>query len=240
MTEIEIFAQRLKQARVLKKNSMDALALQMGGLVSKQAISKYESAKMKPSSTTLLALAEALDVDVEYFLRPFAFDTSQFQVSFRKKSSTTAKEVNALNVQIRDQIERYLEIEELLEEKTGCNYRSNGAMIATPAQMREMACEVRHDWNLGDDAIGNVQDILESKGIKVICAEAPEGFDGVSGMGNKADRDAYNRWCYGLRRLEQAKCPTAILVYGSEIATQGLHTPVRFIPDYITTKLRKL
>lgn len=182
MTEMEIFAQRLKQARILKKISMDKLVVRIGGIVTKQAISKYESAKMKPTSTIMIALATALEVDVEYFLRPFAFDANQFQVSFRKKSYTSAKDVNALKVQIQDQVERYLEIEEILGKEIGSISRSEGLSISTPEQMREMAREVRRDWNLGEDAIGNVQDILESKGIKVIATEAHEGFDGVSGI----------------------------------------------------------
>ena len=53
--------------------------------------------------------------------------------------------------------------------------------------MRQLAKEIREEWNLGDDAIANVQDILESKGIKVISTEAPEGFDGVSGVVNRKD-----------------------------------------------------
>lgn len=187
MTELEIFAQRLKQARILKKISMDQLVQRIGCIVSKQAISKYESAKMKPTSTILIALATALEVDVEYFLRPFTFDVNQFQVSFRKKSDTSAKDANALKVQIQDQIERYLEVEELLGKPIDSIKRSEGEELSTAAQMRELACEVRKDWHLGDDAIGNVQDTLESKGIKVISTEAPSGFDGVSGIVNGKD-----------------------------------------------------
>lgn len=187
MTELEIFAQRLKQARILKKISMDQLALLIGCIVSKQAISKYESAKMKPTSTILIALATALDVDVEYFLRPFAFDVDQFQVSFRKKSDTKAKDVNALKVQIQDEIERYLEVEELLGKPIESIQCSEGEKLTTKKQMRDLAIELRKEWNLGEDAIGNVQDTLESKGIKVISTEAPEGFDGVSGIVNDKD-----------------------------------------------------
>ena len=50
--------------------------------------------------------------------------------------------------------------------------------------MREQALKIRHDWQLGLDAIGNVQDVLEAHGIKVICTEAPAGFEGVSGVVN--------------------------------------------------------
>jgi len=62
----------------------------------------------------------------------------------------------------------------------------------------------------------------------------------VSGMGCRRCQDSFNRWCYGLRRLEDSKNPTLILVYGEELNVPGLHTPMKFIPDFITTKLRKL
>ena len=86
MNELETFAKRLKQARVLKKISMDQLVQLIGGLVSKQAISKYESALMKPNSSVIVALSAALDVEPDYFFRPFNFDVDHFNVSFRKKS----------------------------------------------------------------------------------------------------------------------------------------------------------
>lgn len=187
MTELEIFAQRLKQARILKKISMDQLVLLIGCIVSKQAISKYESAKMKPTSAILIALATALDVDVDYFFRPFAFDVDKFQVSFRKKSDTKAKDVNALKVHIQDEVERYLEVEELLGKPIDGIQCSEGEVLTTKKQMRDLAIELRREWNIGEDAIGNVQDTLESKGIKVISTEAPDGFDGVSGIVNGKD-----------------------------------------------------
>ena len=63
---MEIFAKRLRQARVKEKISMEALSRLLNGLVSKQAISKYETAKMMPSSTILIALADALHMDLDY------------------------------------------------------------------------------------------------------------------------------------------------------------------------------
>jgi len=186
-TNLEIFAMRLKQARILKKLSMDKLVDLSGGVVSKQAISKYESGKMMPNSTVLIAFSTALEVEPDYFLRPFSFDVNEFDVSFRKKSNTSVKEVNALKVQIQDQVERYLEIEELLGKPIDGIKKKEGAELSTPEQMCQLARQVRKDWNLGDDAIANVQDTLESKGIKVISTEAPEGFDGVSGIVNGKD-----------------------------------------------------
>ena len=85
--QLNVLSQRLRQARILKKISMDQLASMIGNSVSKQAISKYEAGKMMPNSTVLVALATALDVEPGYFFRPFTFDLNEFKVSFRKKSN---------------------------------------------------------------------------------------------------------------------------------------------------------
>lgn len=181
---LKTFAQRLRQARILQKMSMDQLSAKIGDLVTKQAISKYEAAKMMPNSTVLIALATALDVDADYFFRPFTFDLENFQVSFRKKSDTSAKDISALKVRIQDEVERYLEIEEILGKENAQIVPLEGETLSTAEQMREQAIKVRQDWQLGLDAIGNVQDVLEAHGIKVICTDAPKGFDGVSGVVN--------------------------------------------------------
>lgn len=62
----------------------------------------------------------------------------------------------------------------------------------------------------------------------------------VSGMGNRKNSNAYNMWCYGIRRLEEEKSPILILVYGEEIEVEGITTPLQFIPDFISTNLRKI
>lgn len=62
----------------------------------------------------------------------------------------------------------------------------------------------------------------------------------VSGMGNRKDSNAYNLWCYGIRRLEEEKNPVLILVYGEEIEVDRITTPLQFIPDFISTNLRKI
>ena len=184
---LNVFSQRLRQARILKKMSMDQLVSMIGKSVSKQAISKYEAAKMMPSSTTIADLAMALDVEPDYFFRPFTFNLNEFNVSFRKKSDTSVKDVNALKVRIQDDVERYLEVEEILGKDKETILQTDGESLSSSSQMREQANRLRDEWHLGYDAIGNVQDVLEEHGIKVICTEAPTGFDGVSGIINGKD-----------------------------------------------------
>lgn len=60
----------------------------------------------------------------------------------------------------------------------------------------------------------------------------------VCGQSNRKDLQAYNIWCYALRRLEEEKQPTLILVYGPTIDIPGLQTPVKFLTDFITKRFR--
>lgn len=182
--QLQVLAKRLRLARTMSKLSMDGLCERMGGLVTKQSISKYESGKMMPTGEVLSALARALDVDPEYFSRPFTFELDSFQVSFRKKASVGAREVSALKVQIQDEVERYLEIEQILgREQMKPQCRDTG-ILSTPGDMVACARQLRQDWGLGTGSIPNVQDLLESKGIKVIHTKTPEDFSGVSGIVN--------------------------------------------------------
>ena len=181
------FAKRLQQARLKARLSMEKLSEKMNGIVTKQAISKYEKAKMMPSSTIIIAMAEALGCDFDYFFRPFTFDLDEFKVSFRKKSDATAGDQKALKVQIQDEVERYLEIEEILQVKSDDLLSESlkpSQPLASNSDMVRMAQKVREVWQLGNAPIINTMELLEAHGIKVLLTEAPEDFDGVSGIVN--------------------------------------------------------
>lgn len=185
LSDLEVFAKRLRQARIKEKLSMDALCEKVEGIISKQAISKYEAAKMMPSSSTLIALAEALKVNLDYFFQPFKFDVEEMKVSFRKKSSVRSKDIAALKIRIQEEIEHYLEIEEILGKKVAIyNKVESDTILSSPEDMVKCAQQVRERWQLGIDPIANVQDILEANGIKVIPISGLEGFEGLSGMVN--------------------------------------------------------
>ena len=178
------FAKRLRQARIKARLSMEALSEKMDDIVSKQAISKYEQAKMMPNSTILIAMANALDVNIDYFFRPFTFELDEFKVSFRKKSSSKASDEKALKVQIQDEVERYLETEEILQIENPKMDDFQVFPLSSTNDMIECAWKVRQKWELGKAPISNVMELLERHGIKVLMTEAPDEFDGVSGIVN--------------------------------------------------------
>lgn len=181
----DIFSKRLRQARIKARLSMDELCQRLNGLVTKQAISKYEAAKMLPSSTITIALAEALGVEQDYFYRQFAFDIDAFRVSFRKKYNVGKKDVEALKVQIQDEVERYLEIEEILDEKRELLSCVPPTCIKNVSDAEQYARQLRKDWQLGKGCIANVLELLEAHGVKVVATDAPDGFDGLSGILNE-------------------------------------------------------
>ena len=80
-----VFAQRLINARRIRGISQRELCTRLGGRISSNAIAKYETAKMIPSSQNLIAIAEALDFGIDYFFRPFTVNIDYNSFEFRKR-----------------------------------------------------------------------------------------------------------------------------------------------------------
>jgi transcriptional regulator with XRE-family HTH domain len=106
------FSERLVSARKMAGMSLEGLSQATGALVSKQAINKYEKGKAMPGSEVLIALAKALDVRVDYFFRPAQVAIEG--LSFRKKARLGAKEKDRITYQTLDFLQKYLEIERIL------------------------------------------------------------------------------------------------------------------------------
>jgi Zn-dependent peptidase ImmA (M78 family) len=175
----EIFSKRLKSARTLAALSQDELVEKMGNIVSKNAISKYEKGEMMADGAILLALAKALDVKPDYFLRPFTVEIEK--VEFRKKQKLAVKDVNSIKQTVSDVLERYLEVEQFLNIESAFSNPIAGNKIFSLVDVENAALKVRSAWNLGLNALPNVIDLLEDKEIKVIEIDAPDEFDGFSG-----------------------------------------------------------
>ncbi len=178
------FGIRLHQARIKASLTLEALSVRIGGLVTKQALSKYEKGSANPSSAVVLALAEALGVEPEYFNRPVTFDASNLQLSFRKKSTLGAKDILKLRIDIQEMVERYLELEQLLAVSQPKPAPMDAHDLSTPEEMAAYAKELRREWGLGNEPIASVPDLLASKGVKVIFTDGPDGFSGVSAVIN--------------------------------------------------------
>ena len=182
MNNTEIFAARLKNARLICGFSMDELVNAMGNIVSKMTISKYEKKQLYPNSSILISLSKALNQSVDYFFRPFTLSVET--VKFRKKkSSLSAKQEKSIRERVADLIERYINIEEICN--SAIQFSSPFAQkISTSSQVKESAEKLREIWSIGTDGIVNVIELLEEHGIKVMEIDAPDSFDGLSSMVN--------------------------------------------------------
>ncbi len=179
---MEIFAERLKSARVMKGYSMDDLVSRMDGSISKMAISKYERATLNPSSSVVIALSRALELPVDYFFRPFTLDINS--IKFRKhKTRLSVKEEKAIRESVCDIIERYTNIEEICSATVDFSSPLEGT-VSMDEDVVKAAEECRSKWGLGSVAIVNAGEILEEHGIKVIEIDADGSFDGLKALVN--------------------------------------------------------
>ena len=148
-----MFGERLKLARKRRGLSLRALSSLIGGTVTAQAIGKYERGEMGPSSDVVIKLADALDVSIDYLLSSSLVTLKS--VEFRKLASTKAKERSAVEAEVLDHVDRYLQAEEFLGIDTGAEKLPSGAPYAVhDFEDADQAAElVRSSWNLGSDPI---------------------------------------------------------------------------------------
>ncbi|GEA15530.1 transcriptional regulator [Moorella sp. E308F] len=169
---------RIKSARLAAGFSMRQLAERAG--ISHNAISKYEKGLDIPSSGVLLRLANALSIKIEYFFRE---NTVELSVpSYRKKASLTKKGEESILAQVKDWLERYLEVESLFpDEEVFTQFSlSEGAIdryITSVEEAERVAQQLREFWQLGNDPIDNLTELLEEKGIKIGLIDGAMEFD---------------------------------------------------------------
>ncbi|HET9056851.1 MAG TPA: XRE family transcriptional regulator [Chitinophagaceae bacterium] len=172
------FAERLKSARKMRGWSFQQLADNLSISISKQALHKYESGKMNPTGDALIALAKALGVKPDYFLKVPTVELPE--VEFRKKSKLGVKQVESIKEKVKDFLERYLEAEQLLNINVKFRNPIKNISIAEVEDVEEAVLKLIKSWNLGFDPIPNVIEMLEDKGVRVIEIDASEEFDGMS------------------------------------------------------------
>ena len=183
-----MFGQRLKLARRKAGLSLQALADRTEPKVSLQAISKYETGKMMPSSAVLVGLAQALGVSLDFLLGGQVTDLEH--IEFRKRARTTAQERAMAEAIVVERLEQYLAVEEILaiEPLADAFAKFRCKRVKTLEQLEDAAKNVRKEWNLGLDPIPSMCALLEEKGIKVLEEDLPERINGLAGRACRKER----------------------------------------------------
>jgi transcriptional regulator with XRE-family HTH domain len=192
---------RLRQYRTARSYSLDDLVKRMDGLVSKQALSKYEHDRATPRPTVLAALARALDVNTSQLLAEprYRFEA----VAFRALSSLPKKEREAIESTVQLELERRLALMDKLGIAPAYPFNDVITVADDFSQVERAAEELRYAWNLGGGPISSVVDTLESKGVHLIDVDSGRAFDGLAVI---ARDDAGERVACGVAaRLEIAR-----------------------------------
>lgn len=170
----------LKQARHRAALSLRALGNRVE--LSHATIKKYEDGDNIPPPEVLLHLARALDVPLDYFLRPRT--VSLQTIKFRKRKNLSQARLAAIKATVTDQIERRLELENLFPiypvarfELPPCIPKKINHLEA----VEDLAGRLREFWKLGIGPIHGLIDTVEGKGVRVfIVTTDAHCFDGLA------------------------------------------------------------
>jgi Zn-dependent peptidase ImmA (M78 family) len=171
---------RIKQFRLAKGYSLDELAGAMGGIVTKQALSKYERGLSMPGPHVLNRLAGALGVKaVRLWAEP---DLSVRFVAFRKRSTLPVKAQTAIQAVALEKFEERTRLQEHCFASMPFDAPIEKYAITSEEEAEKAASRVRDLWNLGVDPIANLTAVFEAHLVHVIEVDAPEKFDGISAV----------------------------------------------------------
>ncbi|MCX6569908.1 MAG: helix-turn-helix domain-containing protein [Candidatus Aminicenantes bacterium] len=246
------FSVRLKAARKMAGLSMEDLAKQLGGIVTKQAIGKYEKGRMMPTPEVMERLIKVLQIatwgaaplitlksrehpllrrrgllrllsknqetaddddtrkressepeDLASVAKAVPLlpeggypslavrrarhaaawesDAALDRIRFREGERLPAKTKSALEYQVADYLQKYLELESILGLAAAFENPVANLTVRTSEEVETAASEVRRRWELGSGPVVNLLGLLEAKGIVVYETRGIDGFDGLSG-----------------------------------------------------------
>jgi len=175
-----LIGQRIKQLRLARGLSLDALAAEMGGIVTKQALSKYEHGKTQPTAIVLNRLAVALGVKTAYLWREPSIQV-RF-IAYRKGSGLGKREQTKVENFVRQTLEDRVNLQEIIKQVNGSKLPIQAFPVKKIEDAEGAAGELRKQWNLGIDPIANVTSMLEDHFVHVIEIDASETFDGISAV----------------------------------------------------------
>ena len=184
-----MIGQRLKLARSAAGLSLRSLEVKIGNRVTAQAIGKYERNESVPGSAVLIALADALDVSVDYLIGDQEMILEA--VEFRKKKPTSRREESQVEARVLHFLERYLMVEELLHLRSVEWHSPREApypVVHDVSEADRAARSLRNHWSLGNDPIPNLVELLEEQGIKVLAVDLTN-IDGLTARVRRTGKD---------------------------------------------------
>jgi Zn-dependent peptidase ImmA (M78 family) len=174
------FGRRLRQARVAQRMTLDDLALRLGGVVTKAAISKYELGRSTPRPFVLTALSRALGLPAADLIGVQEHAGPIEWLAYRKHSRLGLRERERIEARAERRAEAQMHLLRLLHPDFQPHPPENRPAI-TPDEAEAGAEGLRREWNLGDGPIDGLIQVVEERGGIVVAGPEANRFDALSG-----------------------------------------------------------
>lgn len=175
----DLIPERVNLARRLCRFSMEDLVRHMGEhAISKMAISKIERGLMRPSLTTLQAIADACGQPVSFFCQPM-LNLGAIEYRFRVGvSERQRQEVKALADNL---LQRYFKVQSIEgSDATPFLHPMPRTVLRNYADSEAVAIKLRRKWEIGLQPIHSVYELLACYGVHVL--ELDFGCDNIDGL----------------------------------------------------------
>jgi len=180
MREMTMLAQKIKQLRLSRGWTLDELVARIGGVVTKQAISKYELGLDQPSAPVLTKIAGAFNLKTIQLLSEPKYRI-EF-VAYRKRSALRKKEQSRIENFVKERLEERLKVQNLVCPNVTLNVPVRKFNINRLDEVEKAADTIRSEWSLGKDQISSLTGVLENKLIHIIEVDANDKFDGMAAV----------------------------------------------------------
>lgn len=182
---MSIIPERIKMARRLCRFSMDDLVREMGEhAISKMAISKIERGLMRPSASSLQAIAQACHQPISFFCSP---QLNLGSVEYRFRENVTERQRQEITAQADDLLQRYFELQTQEGDAFPFVHPMKGVTIRNYADAEAVALKLRHKWEIGLQPIHSVYELLACYGFHVL--ELDFGCNNILGLSTFVNGD---------------------------------------------------
>lgn len=171
---------RLRQLRNARGLSLEELSAALGGMVSRQALWKYEKGKAQPSPAVVSSLARALDVRAVHLWRRPQVDV-RF-IAYRQGSGLLKRDQERVESRLSLTLEQCVGLRQTVGQTACLDLPVQSLAVESVEAAETAALEIRRRWSLGTDALGSLTGVLEDHGVHVVEVDARDNFDGICAL----------------------------------------------------------
>lgn len=182
-----MLGERMRRFRLARGMSLNDLETAIGGLVSKQALSRYERGKIQPKVATLNRIAAALGVkSAQLWGEPVCH--VEF-IAYRKCARLGKKEQERIESFVAEVVEKRVRLQQRMDEHNSLELPIQTIPVHELDDAEQAALTLRRKWALGIGPIANLVDVLEDRFIHIIEVDASETFDGIPAVARDSDEN---------------------------------------------------